>query len=79
MIHSAGPQSRPTVIVARFWSFGMDGRTLCVKILITTGLLDQQVSVCEVGYTKFELANITRYATEQRQSKSGQWKKYYKL
>ena len=45
MIHSASPQSRPAVIVAWFWSFGtdvrtygqMDRRTLCVKIVITTG------------------------------------------
>ena len=41
MIHSASPQSRPAVIVAWFWSFGTDGRTdgrtLCVKIVITTG------------------------------------------
>ena len=41
MIHSASPPSRPTVIVAWFWRFGTDGqadwRTLCVKIVITTG------------------------------------------
>ena len=37
MIHPASPQSRPAVIVAWFWSFGTDGRTLCVKIVITTG------------------------------------------
>ena len=35
-IHSASPQSRPSVIVAWFWSFGTDGRTTCVKIVITT-------------------------------------------
>ena len=41
MIYSASPQSRPTVLVARFWSFGTDRRsdvrTNCVKIVITTG------------------------------------------
>ena len=45
MIHSASPQSRLAVIVAEFWSFvpdvrtyvRTDGRTTCVKIVITTG------------------------------------------
>ena len=37
MIHSASPQSRPAVIIAWYWRFGTDGRTLCVKIVITTG------------------------------------------
>ena len=37
MIHSASPQSRSAVIVGWFWSFGTDGRTLSVKIVITTG------------------------------------------
>ena len=36
MIHTASPQFRPAVIVAWFWSFGTDVRTLCVKIVITT-------------------------------------------
>ena len=38
MIHSASSQSRPAVIL-KFW----DGRTLCVKIVITVvGLVYQQ-------------------------------------
>ena len=37
MIQSASPQSRPVVIFAWFWSFVMDRRTTCVKIVITTG------------------------------------------
>ena len=37
MIHSAITQTRSAVIVAWFWSFGTDGRTICVKIVITTG------------------------------------------
>ena len=37
MIHSASPQTKPAVIVAWFGSFGTDGRTLCVKIVITSG------------------------------------------
>ena len=50
MIHSARPQSRPAVIVTLFWSFGMDGRTLRVKIVIiisagtVVGLVDQKFS-----------------------------------
>ena len=35
------PLGQPTipvaVIVTWFWSFGTDGRTICVKIVITTG------------------------------------------
>ena len=37
MTHSASPQSQQAVIVAWFWSFGTDGRTLCVKIVTSTG------------------------------------------
>ena len=42
MIHSARPQSRPSVIFEVLWR--TDGRTTCVKIVITTvvGLVDQK-------------------------------------
>ena len=36
MIHSASPQTGPAVIVAWFRNVEMDGRTICVKIVITT-------------------------------------------
>ena len=37
MIHSASPQSLPATIFALFRNFVTDGRTGCVKIVITTG------------------------------------------
>ena len=40
MIHSASPQSRPGSdrrLILKFWDGRTDGRTLCVKIVMTTG------------------------------------------